>query len=322
MLSFRNMTLIVAVILCYGAVSASAEDAAGKRYLIIHTDDAGMSHSVNRGTIEAMKNGIVSSASIMVPCPWLSEFAAHARKHPQLDYGIHLTVNSEFKNYRWGPVAPRHKVPSLLDKDGYMWHGSEQVVANARVDEVEIELRAQIDRAKEFGIPLTHLDSHMGTLFMRADFFEAYIRVGLDYDLPVLFIENVTKPQLRQYPGLRDKLAEKSQLLRDHNMPVLDFVTMYYENGPHESRKAHYLKVFRNLKPGLNEIIIHCGYDNHELAGITGSVKLRDSDRRIFQDPEIIDAAKKLGIEVITWKQARQMAVKETTKKSPSTIGK
>ncbi len=156
------------------------------KLLIIHADDVGMSHAVNVATIEAFKKGLVTSGSIMVPCPWFREIAAYARQHPELDFGLHLTLTSEWKHHRWGPVAPINQVPGLLDEEGFMWRSERQTAAKATAAEIETELRAQIERALAFGIKPTHLDTHMGTLYTRKDYFEVYKKLGKEYGIPVM----------------------------------------------------------------------------------------------------------------------------------------
>ncbi len=284
-----------------------ADENGGQRYLIIHADDAGMSHSVNLATIDAMQNGVVSSASIMVPCPWFSEFAAHCRANPAGDYGIHLTLNSEWDHYRWGPVAPREKVPSLVDEHGYLWDNVRQVAEHAKAAEVAVELRAQVDRARQFGIPLTHLDTHMGALVSRPDLLEVYVELGLEYDLPILFVRDREGKMAREYPALAQRGEAMLQKLDGRMFPVLDHLAQFYGGETHAARRASYLQLLRTLQPGVTELIIHCGYDNQELRAITRSAARRDGDRRIFSDPEVASLIRDLGIELITWKQFRQM---------------
>src|SRR3954447_13875201 len=131
------------------------------KLLMVHADDAGMCHSVNMATSEALLSGSVQSASVMMPCPWVSEFADIARQHSDLDIGLHLTLTSEWKHYRWRPVAPAEKVKGLLDPDGYMGQDVRPVPADAPAGEIETELRAQVERARHFGIQFTHVDPPM-----------------------------------------------------------------------------------------------------------------------------------------------------------------
>ena len=236
------------------------------RYLIIHADDAGMCRPVNRGTIEALEAGVVTSASIMVPCPAFEEFAVWASRHPQYDYGIHLTLNSEFDRYRWGPVLPAKEVPSLVEPGGSLWPTEQQIAANARTDDVERELRAQIDRALEFKVPLSHLDTHMGTLFMRPDLVDVYVQLGADYDLPILFTRDDSF--LRQLSvgddviGLLDELADS---LESRGFPVLDRVLMHYERDSVSARSGLISTSSVSADAGVSEIIVHCGRNDAEL---------------------------------------------------------
>jgi len=285
---------------------------ANQRYLIVHADDVGMCRSVNRATIDAMERGLVSSASIMVPCPAFEEFAEYAREHPDGDYGVHLTLNAEFESYRWGPVLPVREVPGLVDRRGYLWREQQETVTHARTNEVERELTAQIERALEFGVPLSHLDTHMGTLFTRPEFTEIYVNLGIKYDLPILFTRSARS--IRQFPlspQVRANTDEIIKTLDKHRLPVLEDLCMHYVADNQRRKRKFYLDAFRQLPPGVSEVIVHCGYDDRELRSITRRVGLREGDRLLFMDPSFDDEVAGLGIEIITWKQFREMNSKK-----------
>lgn len=314
-LYFRlDSSLVIAS--CLILVSASPSKAAepdqarhtdGAKYLIIHADDAGMSHSVNKGTIDSIESGIVSSASMMVPCPWFPAWAKYAQENPEGCYGIHLTLTNEWEDYRWGPVASRDKVPSLVNKEGDMWDSVPEVAANVKAHEVEIELRAQIDKALEYGVPLSHLDTHMGAVISRPDLLEIYVNLGIEYDLPVMWVRRFGEATAKQYPALAERGEQLLKVIDKHGMPVLDGIGQFYGGETHEKRVGNYRQFLQDLKPGVTQLIIHCGYDNEELQNITSSASRRDGDRRIFMDPKIIAEIDDLGIQVINWKQFRKM---------------
>src|SRR5882724_11954543 len=155
------------------------------KLLIVHADDLGVAHSVNSASIKALESGGTNPASLMVPCPWFPEIADYAKSHPSADFGLHLTLTSERVYYRWGPAAPRDRVPSLVDANGYLHHDWS---SETHIDpkDVETEIRAQLARALAMGVKPTHLDSHQNRLFQtNKDLFAVILRVGHENNLPV-----------------------------------------------------------------------------------------------------------------------------------------
>ena len=265
MLSHRLAEIVAAVaLLTVGAAgqSFSVQERLGHpadaRLLVIHADDLGMSRSVNRATFEAFENGWITSASILVPCPWFPEVARWARAHPDADLGVHLALNSEWTGFRWGPVSGRDAVPSLLDRDGYLPLVEADVVARARPTEIDRELRAQIDRARGAGISLTHLDSHMATLFRTAEFFEIYRKLGSAYGLPVL-LERLGARGGEQAGWTNASLADA----------LIDRVISISPGVAKEEWLPAYEKMLAPLPPGVYQLIVHLGYDDEEMRGAT-----------------------------------------------------
>jgi len=149
------------------------------RVLILNADDLGLSHATNVGTYEALRSGLATSASLMVPCPWAREAASRYRGE---DVGVHLTLNAEHERYRWGPIT---QAPSLLDGDGGFPRTVDDLWDHADLDEVRRELRAQVERAILWGFDVSHLDSHMGALQLRPEFFDVYLDLAVDFGLPI-----------------------------------------------------------------------------------------------------------------------------------------
>lgn len=297
---------------CTLGIVASALAANNEKRLIVHSDDAGMCHSVNTALIDGMEKGIVTSASIMVPCPWFDEIAEYARKHPEKDWGIHLTLTCEWDSYQWGPVAGRNKVPSLCDEKGYLWDNTRLVRENAKPEEVEIELRAQIDRALKYGIKLSHLDTHMGAVLARPEFAETYARLGVEYNLPVLFVRMPKAILESEYPGLAKQADKIVAMLKAKKLPILDFLEGDNYSIPKDQKKGYFLHTLEKIPSGLSQIIIHCGYATEELKSITTSAERREADARSFMDPEVIAAVKKQGITLTTWREAHEAVAGDT----------
>lgn len=274
-----------------------------EKLLIIHGDDVGMCHAANEATIKALQKGIVTCGSIMVPCPWFLEIAEYCREHPQADLGIHITLTSEWKYYRWGPVSSRDKVPGLVDEEGYLWHSVESVVKHATPQEVETEIRAQVQRAIDFGIKPTHIDTHMGTVYASPEFFKAYCKVAREFGIPPMIISpesEIAQQRLKSDPAMASFFKMLGILNSEFSM--LDQLVTGVSSVELEQRREEYKEVIRNLKPGVTQIIVHLGLDNPEMHTITSSWLARYNDFRIFTDPEMKRFIEEQGIKLIGWR--------------------
>lgn len=265
-LSFPRAGIVLALALMLSLPSIAQEPPtiqerlgypASARLLIIHADDLGMAHSVNRASFEALERGWITSASVMVPTPWFPEVARFARSHPEADLGIHLTLNSEWTEYRWGPVSSHDDVTSLLDADGYLPLVEGPVVENARPEEVERELRAQIERARAAGVRISHLDSHMATLFRSEPLFDVYERLGSLYDLPLLI----------ERQGSRG--GSESEWRTGVEGALVDRVLSIPPGVTIAEWPATYEEILAPLPPGVYQLIVHLAYSDDEMRGAT-----------------------------------------------------
>jgi len=232
----------------------------------------------------------------MVPCPWLSEIAAFARANSQADLGLHLTLTSEWTSFRWGSIASRDKVSSLLDKDGYFPLLETKAAAQADPKEVEMEITAQIERARSLGIQPTHLDSHMGTLYQNKALFEVFLRVARSQKLPV----RVAKTWFARADFLPSTLAADDVYI-DRTLDINPTV------APQDWAKF-YTDALKKLEPGITEVIIHLAYDDAEMRAATTNhpdwgAAWRQRDFEFFTSDAFRKVLQENNIKLITWRE-------------------
>jgi predicted glycoside hydrolase/deacetylase ChbG (UPF0249 family) len=276
---------------------------ASSRLLIIHADDFGMMHSVNTAIEEAFENHWITSASILVPCPWFPEVAQWAKSHPEVDLGIHLALNSDWTSYRWPPVSPQARSSSLLDADGYLPLTGEYVAAHAKMLDVEVETHAQVDKARAAGIHITHVDTHMGTIVSTDDLVKVYLDTAQAYKVPALLIRAPT-----------DRAA---------NLPNLDPNAIFLDNllqiGPGVSKAewlGAYKKMLQPLPAGTYQLIVHLAHNDAEMQGATSDhpdwgAEWRQNDFDLVRSSEFRQFLKDQGFILISWKDLGAVNARE-----------
>ena len=279
----------------------------GAKVVIFHADDAGMSHDANLGVIEALEDGLLTSMSTMMPCSWVSEFAKYCAENPDIDNGLHLTLTSEWENYRWGPVAGKFIVPGLVDEEGCLWRSVAKVVENATPKEVEAEIRAQIDRAKTMGLPITHLDTHMGTLYATMEFFAVYVKVGKEMQIPIMIPGGHATLAEEEYADMADLFPAIRAVARsvwDSGLPMLDdLFSDTYGWTTFEEKKANMIDLLRRLEPGVTQIILHPTRPTEVFEHISGSGETRLADLLVMLDEDVKRTVEEEGIILTTWRE-------------------
>jgi hypothetical protein len=301
----KAVSVCAVSVLCLSTLSAQEKTIAERlgyprdaKLLIIHADDLGFSHSADAASFDALDKGAITSASIMMPTPWVTEVAAYAKAHPEADLGLHLTLTSEWQTYRWQGLAPTDKVPSLYDPDGTLPNDEAIVAQRAKPEEVERELRAQVQRALALGIKPTHLDSHMGALFTKPELFNVYTKVAREYHLPFLAVKGAS-------------FANSPAPLTPKDVP-LDAVVIAGGQVPRDKWKEFYFAAIDSLKPGLTELIVHLGHDDAELQAVTvnhepyGSA-WRQRDYEVMSSPEFKKKLQDNHVILIKWRDLQKL---------------
>src|SRR3954465_683280 len=258
------------------------------KLLIVNCDDLGSSHAANVGVYEALREGVATSATLMVPCPWARDAAGRYRGE---DVGVHLTLNAEYDLYRWGPIT---HAPSLLDGDGGFPRTVEDGGDPADLDEVRRELRGQVERAIYWGFDVSHLDSHMGTLQLRPEFFDVYLEMAVDFALPLRMAGGAAQARVG-FP-FRDLAAAEGVVFPDH-----------FVMSPMGARRTIERLLF-DLRPGVTEVYLHPAVDTDELRSSHPDWASRVEDHApLCHDAAFANLLQRAGVQRIGFRELREL---------------
>jgi hypothetical protein len=277
---------------------------AGKKVIMLHADDAGMCEEANIATKDLLISGHIQSAAAMPPCPEFEDMIEWAKAHPEIDIGLHLTLTSEWKTYRWPTVSPVEEVPGLIDDEGMLWRSVREVVENASPEEVAKEVRAQIEKSIALGYRPDHIDTHMGTLYGHPEFARAYLDIAMEYGIPANAIDmsdSLVVEYFREagYP-ITDEMIK---YLEDYTLPKVDNFTSAPNAKTYEEKVQAFKDLIKSLRPGLTEIIFHPSVPSENLKSITGSWQQRNWEAEMFADPDLKQFFEDEGIIFTNWKE-------------------
>jgi predicted glycoside hydrolase/deacetylase ChbG (UPF0249 family) len=276
----------------------------GTRAAIVHADDIGMCHAANVAFWEDQAFGIVTSGSVMMPCPWAPEMAAWCRDHPQADVGVHLTLTSEWEGYRWRPISTRDRASGLIDEEGYMWRSVKALHQHMDPDAVVVELRAQVALALDLGMDVTHIDTHMGAI-AHPQLAPAYMALMREYQIPAMLprlsARDLERRRIDQRTG--QMVARAWEELAANGVPVLDRVLDLAKGTEPEA----YRQGVDRVPAGLSHVIVHPAAPGYDVEAITRSAPQRVADYRMMLDPALKVYVAEQGIHLIGYRQLRDL---------------
>lgn len=292
------------------------------KYLIINADDFGMCRAGNLAVFDLLKSGGITSSTIMAPCGWAPEACKFAKENPQFAIGVHLTLTSEWSNYRWAPVSASN-TESLRDEDGYMFKESDEVEKNVDIDEVEAEIRAQIERLKKLGLTPSHLDNHMGSLYGietgRFELLNLVLDIAGEYGLPFRFPGTFTDDQLNNtmldikidkkiIMGLFEKITAYA---KSRGVITPDYLIPGEWTGPqkdsYENYREYIYELNKTFPEGVTETYIHPALECDELKGTSSVWERRVWEYKLFSDPKTKQHIESCGIKLINYRDLAEM---------------
>jgi len=278
-----------------------------QRVAIFHADDVGMCHGANLAFEELSKDGIITCGSVMVPCPWFTEVVAMAAANPDVDLGVHLTLTSEWRHYRWAPISTTRLSSGLIDADGYFWHRLPMLAAHVVPEAAEIEMRAQIERTLAAGIDITHLDSHMGVALL-PQLIDIYIRLGREYRLPILLPTNLNEyTSVLEFDNISlTEVTEGLARLDAAGWPLVDHFRMTPGAAPQESDQA-YRELIADLPQGLTLVAVHPNTRGDIEAIIPQRAHFRTEEYRLFRDAKFKEYIAAQNIQSLGFRPIREL---------------
>jgi chitin disaccharide deacetylase len=276
------------------------------RLIILHADDLGMCLSHNQAFLAHAANGFGLCGSIMACCPWVAQIAQAARRDARLDLGVHITLNAEWAAYRWPPLTGRNPADGLVDGEGYQWASVADLQAHMNPVSAIAEMRAQVQYLADLGVDLTHIDTHMGSV-MHPALVEAYVALGLEFRLPVMFLRNLPSANSPDETSLRTRLAGMVSQLEIAGLPIIDHIASC--SAPAINRLAGYVELIDALPPGITHLLYHAAVPGPEIEAIDrGNWALRVADYQTILDPALQAAiASRPNVHVIGYRTLRDL---------------